>query len=336
MKKLLCLILTIIITALSLAACGKPSVTLYDSDVSGYVDLGKYKGLELNKNSSEIKKIYNDLIEKDIDTYYLYERKYEGSVAYEDIINVDYEAKIDGKTNSKWSRNNLTLKIAEDTFIDGFETGLIGAHVGDTVILNLTFPKPYTIDESVAGKAVVFTVKINFINTDVRLTPKDSYKYLDYDSQEDYEEDLLERAIEDYLFAEVSRNSKIKEYPQEYLDREYELYKKRFPSVVGVDFETYIETTNENELALQAELVEYVVKPIIKKQFIVYAILKKEKLQISQGDIAEAQEDLLEKYNDPSVTVETITNEYGEDYFEYLAVVEEVMDLIADKAKITK
>lgn len=38
---------------------------------------------------------------------------------------------------------DTVLEIGSNTFIDGFEEGLIGAKVGDKVTLNLTFPENY-------------------------------------------------------------------------------------------------------------------------------------------------------------------------------------------------
>ena len=48
-------------------------------------------------------------------------------------------------------------------FIPGFEDGLVGVNLGDTVDLDLTFPKEYG-SKDLAGKKVVFTVKVNKIS----------------------------------------------------------------------------------------------------------------------------------------------------------------------------
>ncbi len=53
----------------------------------------------------------------------------------------------------------LTIKsitIGQTAFIDGFTDGLIGKKVGSTVTLNLKFPDPYSNNEKLSGKDVVF------------------------------------------------------------------------------------------------------------------------------------------------------------------------------------
>jgi trigger factor len=70
---------------------------------------------------------------------------------------------MDGEEFSGGSATGATLEIGSDSFIDGFEDGLIGAKVGDTVTLNLTFPDPYENNEDYSGKDVTFEVTINKI-----------------------------------------------------------------------------------------------------------------------------------------------------------------------------
>ena len=55
----------------------------------------------------------------------------------------------------------------------GFEDGLIGKNVGETVELNLTFPEDYSNNTDLAGKAVVFTVTINSIDTEKEMVYDD-------------------------------------------------------------------------------------------------------------------------------------------------------------------
>ena len=51
--------------------------------------------------------------------------------------------------------------LGSNSFIDGFESGLVGAKKGEEVTLNLTFPDPYQNNPDLAGQAVVFEVKVN-------------------------------------------------------------------------------------------------------------------------------------------------------------------------------
>lgn len=86
----------------------------------------------------------------------------EGRVVEEgDTVAIDYEGKKDGVAfNGGTGSHDLT--IGSGQFIEGFEEGLIGHTVGETVDLDLTFPENYGTEE-LAGEDVVFTVKINGI-----------------------------------------------------------------------------------------------------------------------------------------------------------------------------
>ena len=82
-----------------------------------------------------------------------------------DTVNIDYVGKyadtleaFDGGT-----AQGATLVIGSNSYIDGFESGLIGVNKGETVDLDLTFPENYGTTE-LAGKAVVFTVTVNSIS----------------------------------------------------------------------------------------------------------------------------------------------------------------------------
>ena len=50
--------------------------------------------------------------------------------------------------------------IGSHTFIEGFEEGLYGTKVGDTVTLDLAFPEPYDINPDLAGQPVQFVITV--------------------------------------------------------------------------------------------------------------------------------------------------------------------------------
>ncbi|MCC8151191.1 MAG: trigger factor [Lachnospiraceae bacterium] len=79
-----------------------------------------------------------------------------------DIANIEYSGTVAGEAFDGGAAEGYNLTIGSGTFIDGFEDGLIGAAVGNTVELELTFPEDYT-SEDLAGQDVVFTVTVNYI-----------------------------------------------------------------------------------------------------------------------------------------------------------------------------
>ena len=152
--------------AVSMSGCGKAdgenADSLDDINPDEYVTLGDYKNLEINVDHYEVKDDeVKQYVAKDLDNYvdnydlYDYTTTDKQTVSTNDIVNIDYEGKKDGVAFSGGTAQGAHLEIGSGRFIDGFEDGLLGANVGDTVELNLTFPEDYGNDE-LNGQEVVF------------------------------------------------------------------------------------------------------------------------------------------------------------------------------------
>ena len=66
------------------------------------------------------------------------------------------------------------LKIGSNTFIPGFEPKVIGLKKGDKKNINLKFPNDYQASQ-LAGKEVVFEVKVNEIRTEIKTIINDEF-----------------------------------------------------------------------------------------------------------------------------------------------------------------
>lgn len=114
----------------------------------------------------KVEKYKVDIQEKDIDAalkklrHQFSEWKVVQRAAKEsDRVTVDYSSTMNGKAYENNSGKNVLVEIGTNLFIEGFETGLIGAQAGDERILDLKFPNDWRI-EKLAGKPVQFTVQI--------------------------------------------------------------------------------------------------------------------------------------------------------------------------------
>lgn len=141
------------------------TMTLMDVKASDYVTLGEYKGITVEASLAEV-------TESDVDSYVDNVKSNnppmvevtDRAVQDGDTVNIDYVGKyadtleaFDGGTAS-----GADLVIGSNSYIEGFESGLVGANIGDTLDLNLTFPENYGA-ENLAGKDVIFTVTVNSI-----------------------------------------------------------------------------------------------------------------------------------------------------------------------------
>lgn len=140
-------------------------MALKDIAVEEYVTLCDYKALKIMSQPAS-----PEVIEQN--TWSLYARMYpedmrvmDRAVVLGDTANIDFEGKKDGVAFQGGTAQGSDLKIGSGQFIDGFEDGLIGVMPGETVDLSLTFPEGYGNAE-LAGQAVIFTVKVNYIVPD--------------------------------------------------------------------------------------------------------------------------------------------------------------------------
>src|SRR5574344_1666255 len=156
-----------VVMAMSMAACGKSgkassgnagtSSDYTKADMQGTkfktsVELGQYKGLKVGEstNNATDEEIQNG-IQNILKSNATDQKVESGAVADGDKVNIDYTGKIDGKEFDGGSSTGYDLTIGSNSFIEGFEAGLVGKNVGDTVDLNLKFPDDYTDKD---GKAI--------------------------------------------------------------------------------------------------------------------------------------------------------------------------------------
>lgn len=99
-----------------------------------YVAVGEYKGLMVTVDPIQVTDAdIDEALEDRVASADLYDDRTEGTVQEGDTVNIDYEGKKDGVAFDGGTAQGYDLTIGSDTFIDGFEDGLIGeigrAHV---------------------------------------------------------------------------------------------------------------------------------------------------------------------------------------------------------------
>ena len=77
----------------------------------------------------------------------------------DDALVIDFVGSIDGVEFEGGSAKGTTIELGAGQFIPGFEDQLIGAKVGDTVTVNVTFPADYGAKD-LAGKDASFKVDV--------------------------------------------------------------------------------------------------------------------------------------------------------------------------------
>lgn len=163
MNKKICVIAAALASSLLLSACGSKAY-LKDIKAEKYVTLGAYVGLKATADKPEVTQEMVDsyiaqMLASKTEKIPVTDRP----VQEGDVANIDFAGYKDGVAFEGGTGAGFDLTIGSGQFIDGFESGLIGAKVGEKRSLNLTFPDPYS-NPDLAGQPVVFEVTVNSIS----------------------------------------------------------------------------------------------------------------------------------------------------------------------------
>lgn len=311
-------------------------------DVSKYVKLGDYKGLEVTYPSvlAVTDEEVQDSIQYELDENTDYKEVEDRAAEKGDIVNIDYQGTIDGEEFEGGSDTEYDLELGSEDFLEEFENSLVGKKAGETVVFTLTFPDDY--DKSLAGKEAEFTVNINSISEATVPEYNDEYvqsvsecktvkeyeasvrKQLEEDAEDaskmEAEENLLRLAIE---------NATVDGYPQQLYDFFYDdtvTGYKNYAEFIGVEYEEFLKSyTSEEEIAEMTE-------DQVNEYLVASAILKAEGQEISDSDYSKLAEEMA-KENEYE-TLEEYESDYGKVYIMTQLVRQKAIDIMYDAAKL--
>jgi len=306
------------------------------------VKLGKYKGLNVKKESVKVTK---KEIEEAIDhmrEHYKENVVKEGSVENGDIAIIDFEGFKDGVAFDGGKGENYSLEIGSNTFIPGFEDQLVGMKAGEEKDINVTFPEDYHA-EDLKGQPVVFKVKVNEVK-EVKVPELDKDFFDDLgmegiDTKEALENQVKEnitaskeaKAEDKYtedLLAEIAKTTEI-DVPETMINDETERMVDHFAEHImmqGISIDQFYQYTNSSRETLKEQYKEEAEKRI-KYRLILEEIIKVEKIKVTDKEIEKKVEELATKYN---MTKEEVKKQYGEnlDYIKYDLEVTKAFDAI--------
>ena len=170
------------------------SVSLYPE-----VTLGQYKGLKAPK---EVTTVSDEEVEEEVEK----KRKQNArKVSVEDrpaqmgdTVNIDFDGFLNGERFDGGKAEGYELELGSNSFVPGFEQQVAGMQIGEEKDLDITFPETYV--ENLAGKAVVFKVKLNSITFPELPELDDEFAkdVSEFDTLEEYKADLRKKLQEKY------------------------------------------------------------------------------------------------------------------------------------------
>lgn len=145
-----------------------------EAEVLPKVTLGDYKKLSVEKQkvavtAKEVDDIINRMREASAEKQAADRAAKDGDEVIIDFVGKKDDVAFDGGTATDYS-----LKLGSNSFIPGFEEGIIGKKSGETFDLDLAFPDDYHVAD-LAGAKVVFTTTLKKVNELVLPTVDDAF-----------------------------------------------------------------------------------------------------------------------------------------------------------------
>jgi trigger factor len=91
-----------------------------------------------------------------------------------DTLVIDFLGKVDDVPFDGGEAKGHNLKLGSNSFIPGFENGLVGAFKDKTIFVKVTFPEDYQA-KNLAGKEAIFETTVNEIREDAKLEINDEF-----------------------------------------------------------------------------------------------------------------------------------------------------------------
>lgn len=332
--------------AVTLPACGKKTKKEEKKESKGEIVLADYNSVKAYSKEAEVT---DETIQKTLDNlmenYSTSKEVKEGKVKRGDTINIDYVGKIDGVAFDGGTAQGQEITLGYSGYIDGFDDGLEGKKIGETVDLNLKFPDDYQKEE-LKGKKCVFTVTIN--SKTEKETPELNDKFVEENIKKYYgtstvdelkefmKNKLRTTQISNAIWQEYVDNCEAKSYDSKEMDdllaEMQTYYESVYQSQYQVDLDTYLKAMNLEKKDWINNLRSDARKEL-KETMVVEEIAKKEKLM---------NDDLYQKVGMmycQSYKVESIdelVKKFGQKKVDYVIKYTVVTEWLANKVEIVE
>lgn len=313
MKKVLSLVLILaLVLGLGVIFTGCGGGEPYSKyDLSEYITLPDYDKFEVEVPNVEITDADIDAqIQSNLEAKATTTEVKKGTVDEGDTVTIKFDGTLaDGTTSDGMKSEGYKLTLGSGNMIDGFESGLYGATIGEEVTLDLTFPDPYGSNADLAGKDVTF--KVTVLSKDVKEIPEltedfvkensDSETIAEYRTevakaleQAEYDDQLYDIKFD--LYSQIIEGTEVLKYPEKELNAQIkevtQLYKDK-AKTADKDWATYLE---EDLMMTQDEFdseAKAYAEEVIKQEMIIYAIAEKEELTVTDEEFDAYLESML-------------------------------------------
>lgn len=291
---------------------GEGKDLVYTAQVTVYpeVVLGEYKGLEVAKNSYEVKEEEVEAQLKSMqEKNARVEVKAEGTVENGDIAVIDFKGFIDGVAFEGGEGHDYSLEIGSGSFIDNFEEQLVGAKAGDKVEVNVTFPENYGKEE-LNGKPAKFEVEVKEVKAKELPVLDDEFakEVSEFETLEALKEDTTkkleeantaraEREYEEAILRAVVENAKM-DIPAVMVEQEIDRMVQNLAQRLqyqGLTLEQYFQFTGTDAEKMREYMKENA-ETKVKTELVLEALQKAEKMEVLDEELKEKASEVAKLY----------------------------------------
>ena len=325
---------------------GKDLVFTATVQVKPEIELGKYKGIELEKveytvTDEDIEHELGHMQEHNSRMVTIDERPVENG----DTVTIDFEGFVDGKPFEGGKAEKHELEIGSNQFIPGFEEQIIGMELNSNRDIKVKFPDEY-FSKDLAGKEATFKIKLHEIKKKELPALDDEFAkdVSEFDTLEDLKADIrakqekhaAERTkyeMEDNAIKEVVKNSKV-DVPSGMIETEVDNLLKDMDqrlSYQGMKLDQYLKMMGKTEADVRKEYEPQAIESI-KSRLAIEKIVEEEKIEASKDEVHEKLEEMAKNYGRDVKDLEG--NENIRSYIELGVRTEKALELIVANAKL--
>ncbi len=292
---------------------GRPSITsvdlsdekvlTYDFAVELYpeVTLGQYRDIVVKKEEAVVTDEMVDAKIEEVRKRNARMVDVDRPAEMGDTANIDFDGYLNGEAFDGGKAEGFSLELGSNTFVPGFEEQVVGMQIGEEKDLDITFPENYV--EDLAGKAVVFKVKLNGL-TMAELPELDdefAQDVSEFDTLEEYKADLRE----DLLVEEQDRvdtkfrsdvmekacDNLVVEVPETMIMEKLDDMLRNYAAQFGINDKDISTEELIKLMGIDDETMETALRPSaiaqVKQDMLFEAIVAEEKLEVNEDELAE-------------------------------------------------
>lgn len=333
-----------------------------------FITIPEVKGVEI-----ELSDTSTDVPDSDVETYISSllssakstENITEGTTKSGDKIVLDYSGKLDGQAFAGGTATDTEYTVGSGAFISDLDAGLVGLDLGKEYDIPCKFPDNYSSD-TLAGKNVVFTVKVTAIKKDVIPSLTDEWVAANAASYgltsttvDGFKADVKNYLVEskkstivsnkyEAVWEKIKDSVVVSDYPSKELDTlmnncktnmkaDYDQYATYYTQQGITSYDAFlkqnynIDGTDAYDAYAREQAVDF-----LKEKMFYTVVAVNNGIEVSEQEILDQGEDFAAYYGyDNYQAILDSAGEIMNTTVGYVVLSQKVQDFIADNAKVT-